>query len=656
MDEKLEFTLSGRLRNIVLAPNSRNAVIPLFEAITNSLHAIEDRFGPDDMASGNITIAVERTAGRVQSYRVDDNGEGLTPRNYKSFLTSDSTTKAARGGKGVGRLTWLKVFGYVDVDSYYDESGNTNRLSFRFRVDDASPITNKAISSADAQAPIGTSVRLEDMKPAFQSRAPRNKGTVEAEVVRHFVSYLIAPNAPRFVVYDHDERTDLAEFFSDHVYQRAEDIFSIEIGGNSTKITVTHLLISKHLRDVDLGYNTVYLTAHGRTVEGYAIDGQIGLSAIRDDYVYMGVVASEHLDLYVSQERTHLSIDTDEKDQIKKRVLESIKVFLSEDIAEVRIDQREKAAKVVNLNPRFMAITGGLDFFIENKVPLSMRDEEEIHLAFEREYRRERNRYARDYLKAKSLKNEAAVNQQLEKYIGFMNDDVKFTLAEYVIRRKAILDIVTDSSGFEEPEKRRYHLEKVIHEYICPMQSTSDDLSYDDHNLWVIDDRLAFYNYFASDKQIKSIKSESQDSLEPDIALFDLGLRLRRDGSDQPVVIVEFKRPGRESFSNDSPVMQMVKYVNSLRGNGTVRSKDGRILSNMNENTSFIGYIVADLTKGMRESLLGTFVNKKTADGIGVWGFEETLRTYIEVIPYEKLFRDAKARNEVFFSKLKLQS
>lgn len=657
MDEQLEFTLSGRLRNIVLAPNARNAVIPLFEAITNSLHAIEDRFGADRMKDGSITIATEREKGRITSYRIDDNGEGLNPSNYKSFITSDSTKKVARGGKGVGRLTWLKVFDHVSIDSYYEDVGSTHKLSFTFRLNDQSPITQKSITRADGGASIGTSIRMEGMSPSFQSRAPKNKGTIEAEIVRHFVSYLISENAPTFILYDHDDRVDLSAYFSDNIVERLDASIPVTLDDETLiNVDVHHLLVAKHLRDVEVGYNTIYLNAHGRNVESYAIDTQIGLNVLREEYVYMGVVSSAYFDEYVSQERTYLTIDPSDKDAIKKAILGSVKGFLAEDIAEVRLDQREKATKTINANPRFMSITGGLDSFLESKVPLSMRDEEEIHLAFEREYRRERNRHTRDLVKAKSQKDKDALKKELEKYIGFMNDDVKFTLAEYVIRRKAVLDVVTTAHAFEDENKRRHHLEEVIHDYIVPMRTLSEDLNYENHNLWVIDDRLAFYNYFASDTPLKKIQPSSVDRKEPDLALFDLGLGLRREGGDQPVVIVEFKRPGREDYSSDQPVMQLVKYVNSLRGNGTVKDKNGRVLATINENTSFIGYIIGDLTKGMRESLMGTFVNRRTADGLGLWGFEENLRTYVEVIPYEKLFRDAKARNEVFFSKLNLQS
>jgi hypothetical protein len=655
-EEQLEFTLSGRLRNIVLAPSSRNALIPLFEAITNSLHAIEDRYGPDCMASGHIEIAVDRDEkGGILSFRIDDNGEGLTPDNYKSFLTSDSTKKITRGGKGVGRLTWLKVFERIDVDSYYDYDDSVYRLTFSFIEDDSAPIKGKRIIEADRGASAGTSVRMEGMRSSFRSRSPKPQ-TLIVEVIRHFISYLVSDNSPRFVVFD-DGRVDLSEYFKDHIHDNQTDTVHITIDpAHATQIAVHHLLVSKRLRDAEVGHNNVYLNAHGRNVESYSIDTPLGIEILRGEYVYLGVVSSTYLDEFVAQERTYFAIEPSDKDAIKKAILQSAKHFLATDIQEVRDDQMAKAKRAVDNNPRFMAIAGNLEDFLEKKIPLSMRGEEEIHLAFEREYRRERNRQAREYLTARSTQNEDHIKRRLEKYVGFLNDDIKYALAEYVIRRKAVLDAILTAEGYEDAEKKRHHLEEVIHDYICPVRTLSEDLNYEDHNLWVIDDRLAFYNYFASDKPLKTIQPDSKDRREPDLALFDLGLGLRRDGSDQPVVVVEFKRPGRESYTDDRPVEQLLRYVKSLRENGSIKNKDGRVLASLNQNTSFIGYIIADLTNGFRETLMGSIVNRPTADGFGLWGFEENLRTYIEVIPYEKLFRDARARNEVFFSKLRLQS
>lgn len=48
--------------------------------------------------------------------------------------------------------------------------------------------------------------------------------------------------------------------------------------------------------------------------------------------------------------------------------------------------------------------------------------------------------------------------------------------------------------------------EKNIHQLIFPMTKTSDDIDYLQHNLWIIDEKLAYHHYLASDMKIKSWK------------------------------------------------------------------------------------------------------------------------------------------------------
>src|SRR5690606_37187395 len=101
---------AGRIGNISLAPNAKNALYPLFEAVMNSIHAIEERFGRDNLTKGDITITLHRDeAGEYAGFTVSDNGIGFNRDNLLSLRKFDSPRKATIGGKGVGRLLWLKV-------------------------------------------------------------------------------------------------------------------------------------------------------------------------------------------------------------------------------------------------------------------------------------------------------------------------------------------------------------------------------------------------------------------------------------------------------------------------------------------------------------------------------------------------------------------
>lgn len=77
---------------------------------------------------------------------------------------------------------------------------------------------------------------------------------------------------------------------------------------------------------------------------------------------------------------------------------------------------------------------------------------------------------------------------------------------------------------------------------ICFSDEKNDrDIDYEDHNLWLLDERLVFSHYIASDKVIsKDIHKE------PDIAVFYNEKMFFRNGENvitSPITIVEFKRP-----------------------------------------------------------------------------------------------------------------
>lgn len=124
--------LPGRVKNFEL-PRTK-PLMPLFETIVNSIYAIEERQQNDDKVNGYINIEIIREPQmRVQTEGIDssinditgfvvtDNGIGFDENNMKSFLQSDSTYRAEKGGKGVGRFAWLKAFKEADIESSFIE-------------------------------------------------------------------------------------------------------------------------------------------------------------------------------------------------------------------------------------------------------------------------------------------------------------------------------------------------------------------------------------------------------------------------------------------------------------------------------------------------------------------------------------------------------
>ena len=225
-------------------------------------------------------------------------------------------------------------------------------------------------------------------------------------------------------------------------------------------------------------------------------------------------------------------------------------------------------------------------------------------------------------------------------------------LAEYVLHRQLILDFLDHLLGRQSGGGFAY--EKALHDLFFPTRTTSNDIEYDKHNLWLIDERLAYHTYLASDipfnRQSGPIQVESDD--RPDLVVFNRAVAFAENAEYTSVVIVEFKRPERTDLSeNANPLNQISDYVRQIR-EGKAQGEDGRTIE-VPENTPFYCYAVATLTHQLRE-LAHHHDFIATPDGRGFFRFHNAYNAYIEILSYDKVLRDAKKRNRAFFERLGL--
>ena len=96
MARSFSSNLRGKVRNFDLPKNQ--PLVPLYEAIVNSINAIDERSEKYGDFQGKITIEVvrERTllsesdSNTVSGFIVTDNGIGFDDDNMKSFMEADS--------------------------------------------------------------------------------------------------------------------------------------------------------------------------------------------------------------------------------------------------------------------------------------------------------------------------------------------------------------------------------------------------------------------------------------------------------------------------------------------------------------------------------------------------------------------------------------
>ena len=60
------------------------------------------------MLIDHVNELIDSSINQITGFKVIDNGIGFDENNMRSFLQSDSTYRADKGGKGVGRFSWLK--------------------------------------------------------------------------------------------------------------------------------------------------------------------------------------------------------------------------------------------------------------------------------------------------------------------------------------------------------------------------------------------------------------------------------------------------------------------------------------------------------------------------------------------------------------------
>jgi hypothetical protein len=243
--------------------------------------------------------------------------------------------------------------------------------------------------------------------------------------------------------------------------------------------------------------------------------------------------------------------------------------------------------------------------------------------------------------------------EKYDSYFLKIGDVNKSDLARYVFDRKLVLQFLQKVLGVQSTGK--YALEKQVHNLIFPMGKTSEDLLFDYHNLWLLDERLAYHKYLASDKSLRAtapLVNESRKEL--DLIVFDKACAFVNSTNEpfQTITIVEFKRPMRDGYSSqENPFDQVLNYIDEIK-TGRARDLEGRDVP-IAESVHYYCYVVADKTPSLEQQALRAGL-EKTADNQGFFGYNPGYRAYIEFISYTKLLSDAKQRNQVFFEKLGL--
>lgn len=669
----LNTSLKGRLRNTTLPLT--NALFPVFEAVVNSIHSIDELKKQNDSYLGTITIKVNRSGqasafddikSEINGFEIIDNGIGFNEENFKSFQTLDSDFKIDLGGRGIGRLLWLKAFESATIKSVFEEKNELYERAFHFNIqnDISDEKSNKSVSNLRE-----TSILLNNIHRKYLVYLPKTIETIARNILEHCLWYFIRiGGAPDIIIIDGNESVSLQKEFDYLMIDASKkDEFYIQ----KEKFEITHL----KLKSTQQNKHAIKYGAADRVVKEENLIGKIPglygyLKENDENFTYICFVTSEFLTENVGQERLNFTIpetvdgifsETEISfSEIREKTLNKVSEFLEPFLKESKIAGLAKVDYFVDYKaPRYKSIIKRIpenEMFVDPNI--SDRDLDlKLHshlMTIESELIEE----GHNLLIPQSIENKEDYSKRIEEYLSKASDVKKYDLANYVTHRKVILDLL--KTAIAKNESGNYSKEEVLHKLIMPMQTTTDTTIFEDSNLWLIDERLAFHNYLSSDKTLNSASiTHSNSNKEPDFLALNVydNPHLVNDNDSLPlasITVIEIKRPMRNDAKvgeEKDPVEQALGYLKKIRA-GKVLTKTGRPIPN-SENIPGFCYVICDITPTVKErcEILDLQI---TSDKMGYFGFHKAYKCYIEVISYDRLYNMAKERNRAFFDKLGL--
>lgn len=649
----------NRVRRLPKPSSNTEALQPLFEAISNAIHAIDDKFGLNSATKGKIDVAISNLGDPSNTLiEVKDNGVGLDKDRFVAFRTTDTPFKLKRGGKGIGRLLWLDAFDGVTVDSVWREKTTLNRRVFDFRLTTQDQIVERPKIRPVGQS-TGTTLTFRGIREgAYRRYFPSQPKKLLKHFGSHFLADFILEKSPLISISVNDEISifprDVTAFL---VERRQPDVIETEEYG---PLRLSNFIFKKEASSEFDGLHQLHFIAGRRTVISRKIDGLLGVGRFGEDnsYVYHGCVEGAFLDERVNQERTYFNFTDQTAEDIAKRCAEKIRASaLKPEVESFDAGRLSGLEEFLNVYPSFK-----FDAAEEllGKTPKNATKPEEFARALvPHRIRRDTERRRQVQEIVSKLSSEEEVPEDFAIAVRKAADEVQAEeqrqLTEYVLRRKMTLDVlevlirrVREKTGGEKAQ----HLEETLHKFICPMRVRGDDpakIEATDHDLWVVDERLAFARYFASDVPFSQIVEDSKNSERPDLLIFDRlhGLGLQGEDPLERVMLMEFKHPGRTEYEDKYlPGNQIIRYLHELAG-GTVTAYNGDNLR-ISRDCVFYCFVVADIVGKLK---VHTSSWETTANGRGKWmTLRGDYRGSVEIIEWKDLIKDARLRNQAFIT------
>lgn len=612
---------------------------PVLEAITNSLQAnapeIKLRFFKDEKQG-------ELLGNKINAFEIEDNGDGFNQKNRDNFkqlkATKFSQDEDKKGCKGMGRLSYLKVFQEVEILSFTGSEKIEFKFTEKFDHTSLNPVadTSNKSTKISFKNPTDNILKYEKGQLKKDKRGDLNLEAIKQTVLNHLLPILFFKKSAgkdfKIIFSDGSAEQiivpkDVPDFQDDKTFELSKKEPADQAGFT--------LLYNIANTDLDNGIVHAYYCANQRAVCEFSKKGVvvapipkkiITFLLVSDFFDRDDIINDTRQDFYINHKDTSSFVPFNWDNDINPKLKEKIVEILSVVIPEYEAKKKKQKVAIIEKRP-YLA-----KYVLSNEAIGILDEKEEIKNA-QKAFNKEKN-VCLELIDSGNSLNE----QQKEK----LKDALSIELSEYMwLRFNRLKDIkkLLDNKELNEG---------LIHNLFLPKGAELDEDTYlieDIHknNLWLIDDRFMSYRYAFSDKKIAKIKEKIQDenqsvmdSKEPDfLVVFD---ELLKSENDAKGVAVEIKSFG----CNDD---EIIKGITQLTKNRMAFGKSEKI-------KEFYYYLIANVSKPVEEYLEADGF-KKIFSTSGKIFFSAEKNSY--VLPIETLVNECEKRHEIFFKILQKQ-
>lgn len=574
------------------------------EGVTNSIQAGASEISVDLWFEKQSDLFGDDVRNVLDRITISDNGEGFTADNLSYFDEICTGHKDDIGGKGVGRLAFLKYANRVEIRSQLA----AHLVEFRYTPDFKPEDVNQTSGSGKLE----TVITISELKEKINTQVTKVVNSM-CDDLRLLLFLKKQAGQSITISFTHNSKQPFPDRF-DFVGEQIEalETRSFEVSGETFDCYLFR-------EDAPRKGIVAMLCADQLCVEEYQISKRFDICR------YLVSITSSYFNRSSNIERQKLEIpksasDADmvspiSRDILMPRIHEECLAMINE-MAEGDIDAF-KVANIEKLQKYYPFIT-----FDSLGGDAAMLDADEIVKTYRAQQARREDQIVEDMVEGRKV--------DFDDISHLASDD----LARFIVHRALVIDSLA--------KMPRESAEDVLHNAILKKHSDGSDIR--ENNVWLVDDKFLSYSNIYSDETLSRIvrevgvETESKQQRKPDVAAF-----FSKDDEGRPnkLVIIEFKKPGADIFENNKALLQCRLYASELAD---------RIETILEVFAFCVVEIDDEFYKDMkRTGFKDVFsLSERVVYDDFVIGLDDNIPLHLYVMPAASLITDAKARNKVF--------